>query len=409
MLVFFNKFIFNNKIYINRIKNFFLMFTIANGIILKGLNLEPIKANLVVDDGIVIDISKDALEGKIIDASGSIIAPTFLNGHTHIGDSIIKDEGYGLSLSEMVKPPNGVKHRALASAEDEDIINAMRASMIEMLESGTTHFIDYRECGLKGVKLLKEASKDIPITPIILGRDDSFYGDDPDLSEVKIAIRKLLKEADGIAPSGFGEITDDVANLIVEECAKAGKISSIHVAESESNQIDSLNNFDKTEIKRGVESNFNQLVHCTNPKNDDLDLIKKSGANIVVCPRANATLNVGVVPLNEMLNLGIKPILGTDNLMLNSPNMFRELEFTLKIMSVMFKSYLNPCELLKMATTNFCAHDFSKSFIEIGQENNFIVLKHFSKNPYLSIINRSETKNILYTKNIDYTNNIFDV
>ena len=342
------------------------MFTIANGIILRGLNLEPIKANLIVDDGIVIDISKDALEGKIIDVSGSIVLPTFLNGHTHIGDSIIKDEGYGLSLSEMVKPPNGVKHRALASAEDEDIIAAMKQSMLEMLESGTTHFIDYREGGLKGVKLLKEASKDIPITPIILGRDDSFYGDDPDLSEVKAAIRKLLKEADGIAPSGFGEITDDVANLIVEECAKAGKISSIHVAESESNQIDSLNKFDKTEIERGVDANFNQLVHCSNPKNDDLDLIKNSNSNVVVCPRANATLNVGIVPLNEMLNLGIKPILGTDNLMLNGPNMLRELEFTLKLMSVTFKNYLNPRELLKMATTNSYKYDFSKSFIEIS-------------------------------------------
>ena len=284
----------------------------------------------------------------------------------------------------------------------------MKSSMWDMLESGTTHFIDYREGGLKGVKLLKEASKDIPITPIILGRDDSFYGDNPDLSKVKIAIRKLLKEADGIAPSGFGEITDEVANMIVEECAKAGKISSIHVAESESNQTDSLNKFDKTEIGRGVDSHFDQLVHCTNPKNDDLDLIKESGANVVVCPRANATLNVGIVPLHEMLEKNIKPILGTDNLMLNSPNMFRELEFTLKIMSVMFKNYLDPCELLKMATTNSYTYNFSKSFIEIGQENNFIVLKHFSKNPYLSIINRSETKNILYTKDIDYTNNIFD-
>ena len=385
------------------------MFTIANGIILRGLNLDPIKANLVVDEGIITDISKDAKEGKIIDAEGSIIAPSFLNGHTHIGDSIIKDEGYGLSLSEMVKPPNGVKHRALASAEDEDIIEAMKASMWEMLESGTTHFIDYREGGLKGINLLKKASKDIPITPIILGRDDSFYGDDPDLSKVKIAIRKLLKEADGIAPSGFGEITDEVANLITRECEKAGKISSIHVAESESNQIDSLKKFNKTEIERGVNSGFNQLVHCTNPKNNDLNLINDSDSNIVVCPRANATLNVGIPPLNEMLNMKIKPILGTDNLMLNSPNMLRELEFTLKLMSIIYKNYLNPCELLKMATTNSIKYSFTKSFIEIGQNAEINVFKHFSKNPYLSIINRSETKNILYTINIDYTNNILDI
>ena len=375
------------------------MFTFTNGIILRGLNLEPVKANVTVDDGIIIDISKDTKEGKVIDVDGSIIAPSFLNGHTHIGDSIIKDEGYGLSLGEMVKPPDGVKHRALASAEDEDIIASMKSSMLDMAESGVTHFIDYREGGIKGVKLLRQASKDIPIKPIILGRDDSFYGDDPDLSKVKIAVRKLLKIADGIAPSGFGEITDEVANLIVEECNNAGKISSIHVAESESTQIESVEKSGKTEIERGVDSNFNQLVHCTNPKNDDLELIKNSNANVVVCPRANATLNVGIAPLNEMLDLGIKPVLGTDNVMLNSPDMFRELEFTIKIMSVNYNDYLNPCELLKMATTNACLFDFDKSCIEIGQDSQFNVIKHFSKNPYLSIINRSQTKNILYTIN----------
>ena len=374
-----------------------------------GLNLDPVRANITVDDGIITDISRDAHEGKIIDADGAIVAPSFLNGHTHIGDSIIRDEGYGLSLGEMVKPPNGVKHRALASAEDEEIIEAMKSSMWDMLESGTTHFIDYREGGIKGVKLLREASKDIPITPIILGRDDSFYGDDPDLSKVKSQIRKLLKVADGIAPSGFGEITDEVAHIIVEECRKEGKISSIHVAESESTQIESLGLFDKTEIERGVDSKFNQLVHCTNPKNNDLDLIKNSDANVVVCPRANATLNVGVAPLNEMLNLGLNPILGTDNLMLNSPNMFRELEFTLKIMSVKYKSYLNPCELLKMATTNACQFNFDKSFIEIGQYAELNIVKHFSKNYYLSLINRSETKNILYTINRNYTNSILNI
>lgn len=375
------------------------MFTIINGIILRGLNLNPVKANIVVDDGIIIDISEDAREGKIIDVEGAIICPSFLNGHTHIGDSIIMDEGYGLSLGEMVKPPNGVKHRALASSEDEDIIEAMKSSMWEMVKSGTTHFIDYREGGIKGVKLLKEASKDIPIAPIILGRDDSFYGDDPDLHKVKSRIKKLLKVADGIAPSGFGEITDDVANLIVNECEKAEKISSIHVAESESTQIDSLTKFNKTEIERGVNSNFNQLVHCTNPKNNDLDLIKNSHANIVVCPRANSTLNVGIAPLNEMLNQGVKPILGTDNLMINSPVMFRELEFTLKIMSIHYRNYLNPSDLLQMATTNACLFNFNKSYIEIGQVAEFNVFEHFSKNPFLNIINRIETKNILYTIN----------
>lgn len=379
------------------------MFTIANGIILKGQNLIASRENIVVDDGKIIEISKDAKEGKIIDAEGAVVCPSFINGHMHIGDSIIKDEGYGLSLSEMVKPPNGVKHRALANADDDELIEAMKSSMWDMVNSGTTHFIDYREGGIKGIKLLKEASKDIPIKPIILGRDDSFYGDDPDLTKVKKAIKKILVIADGIAPSGFGEITEDVAKLITEECTKQDKISSIHVAESESNQIESLEKFNRTEIEKGVDSKFDQLVHATNPKNDDLELIKNSKSNVVVCPRANATLNVGVAKLNEMLSMGIRPMLGTDNVMLNSPNMLRELEFTLKLMSVYYKSYIDPIKLLGMATTNVCSHDVNnvigKSCID---EGNFIecnIFKSFSKNPYLNICNRCETKNILYTIN----------
>ena len=379
------------------------MFTVSNGIILKGQDLVPVRENIVVDDGKIIETSKEAKEGKIIDVDGAIVCPSFINGHIHIGDSIIRDEGYGLTLSEMVRPPDGVKHVALSNASDDELIYAMRQSMQEMIDSGTTHFIDYREGGIEGVKLLNEASKGLPIKPIILGRDDSFYGDDPDLSKVKSAIRKLLKVADGIAPSGFGEITTEVADLIVGECKKQGKISSIHVGESESNQIESLNDSNLTEIAKGVESNFNQLVHLTNPKANDLEQVADSNQNVVVCPRANATLNVGVAPLNRMLELGIKPLLGTDNVMLNSPNMFRELEFCLKIMSVYYKSYINPIDLVKMATTNVCGFDVNdivqKSVILEDNFAEFNVLKSFSKNPYLNICNRLETKNILYTIN----------
>lgn len=379
------------------------MLTIKDGIVLKGQDLTPVRENIVIDDGKIIEMAKDVCEGKIIDATDSIVCPTFLNGHTHIGDSIIKDEGYGLSLGEMVKPPNGVKHKALANAEDGEIIDAMKKSMWDMFESGTTHFIDYREGGIKGVELLRKASKNLPVTPVILGRDDSFYGQNPDLRKVKIAIRKLLKLADGIALSGFGEISDEVASLITSECRKAGKISSIHVAESMHLQDDSLRDFNKTEIQRGVDAGFNQLVHCTNPRNNDLELIKNS--NVVVCPRANATLNVGVVPLNEMFSKGIKPLLGSDNLMLNSPNLLRELEFSLKIMSVYYKNYLNPKDLLKTATTNICNFEINryieKPVIDVNQEANLFISKKYSKNPYLNIINRCGTKDILYIMNRD--------
>ena len=98
------------------------MKTIANGLILKGLDLTPVRENICIDNSKIIEISKDVLEGEIIDAEGCIVCPSFINAHTHIGDSIIKDEGDGLSLGQIVKPPNGIKHLALESAEDDEII-----------------------------------------------------------------------------------------------------------------------------------------------------------------------------------------------------------------------------------------------------------------------------------------------
>ena len=385
------------------------MLTITNGTILKGLDLTPSNENILIDDGKIIEISPDICEGEIIDAEDCIVSPTFLNAHTHIGDSIIKDEGDGLSLSEIVKPPNGIKHKALEESEDEDIIEAMRESMFLMLDSGTTHFIDYREGGVEGVKLLKRASEDIPINPIILGRDDSFYGDDPDLHKVKVRLRKLLKCADGVAPSGFGEIRPEVAELIVSECEKKSKISSIHVAESINAQNRAVDNYGLSEVELGVKFGFNQLVHLTNTIGDDINSVVGSDSNVTFCPRANASLGVGIPSVCDFLSYGKKPLIGSDNLMINTPNIIRDLEFTLKIIRAKFKKMIAPKEILKFATTNICHpsnkhlnQTIKKTTIQKNNKAQITISKKLSKNNYISIINRTETTNIKYIINENF-------
>ena len=378
-----------------------MMKTIANGLVLKGIDLNPVKENIVVDDeNNIIEISKDASEGEIIDASGKIVCPRFINAHTHIGDSIIKDEGDGLSLDEMVKPPHGIKHVALESADDDELIEAMRESMWDMHNLGISHFIDYREGGLEGVRLLKEAAKDIPIKPIILARDSSFYGEDANYHQVKVAIRKLLKEADGIGLSGFGEIDTTVAEIICERCERAGKISSIHVAESEANQFTSLEKTNKTEPQRAFDAGFNQVVHMANPKEDDITRLSKSNSSLTICPRSNGALSVGFIPLFDILKTGTKPLIGSDNIMINRPNLFREMEFTLKIMKGISKDYIAPIEILKMATTNVCVADslsekINKPYIGEGQKAEIMIINQKSNNPYLSLINRTEVNDIV--------------
>jgi len=66
------------------------------------------------------------------------------------------------------------------------------------------------------------------------------------------------------------------------------------------------------------------------------------------------SLGLRLPPVPEMLDAGINVCLGTDNVMLNQPDMFREMEFTLKAyrMEKSAARSLDPMEILRMATIN---------------------------------------------------------
>ncbi len=374
------------------------MITIENGTVLFGEDMRAIKANIVIEEGIITEISKNKINsGKKIDASGSIVAPAFINSHVHTGDSIARDVGDGKSIDEIVKPPDGLKHKILSESPPEGIINEMKQSMEDMLASGTTTFVDFREGGLEGIKLMNEASKDLPIRKIILGRDDSFYGDEFKRSEVKKAAREVLKSCDGIGLSGFGEISDQVARLITKTCRKQDKISAIHVAEYENLQNESVELTGKSEVQRAIEANFDVLVHVTSPIGNDIELISKNANSVVCCPRSNGTLSVGIPPLMDLIKHKVNVLLGTDNIMFNSPNMLREMEYTLKVTRGYYKKHFSPLELFETVTSN-PSKAFNLNIGSIKEEKiaDMVIVKKISENPLLSIINRTEPQNIKY-------------
>ena len=372
------------------------MITIENAKVLYGSNMDVLKANILVEEDKILEISSDVHEGQIINASGCIVAPSLINSHLHIGDSVAKDAGDGEPIDKIVKPPNGIKHRILRETPHEITVDSMKESMNYMLETGTTTFVDFREGGLEGVKLLDEASKDIPIRKVVLGRHDSFLDRDAEAATIRKNARKILRSCDGIGLSGFGEISDENAGIITETCKKKGKLSSIHVAEYQELQEDSLNLHGKTEVQRSVETGFDLLVHLTSPAGRDLKNVGENRVPVVLCPRSNGALSVGIPPVQEMLDNKINLLLGTDNVMFNSLNMFQEMEYTLKVTRGYYKRYLSPVEVFKMATVNAAkALGINTGSIEEGRIADLMIVKEISRNPFLSLINRTESGNMV--------------
>lgn len=372
------------------------MITIKNATVLYGENMDAVKSNILIEDDKIVEVSQNASGGRIVDASGCIVAPCLINSHIHMGDSVAKDAGDGQPINKIVKPPDGIKHRILNETPPEKLVESMRESMNYMLETGTTTFVDFREGGFEGVELIDEASRDIPIRKIVLGRHDSFLDPEVETSAVKKTTKKLLKSCDGIGLSGFGEIRDDVAIAITDTCKKYGKISSIHAAEYHEVQEKSLRTTGNTEVQRALKTGFDLLVHLTSPIDNDLKFTGLNGVPVVSCPRSNGALSVGIPPIKEMIDNNIDVLLGTDNVMFNSPNMFQEMEYALKVTRGLYRAYVSPVDVFKMATVNAAkALNLDTGWIQEGKVADLMIVKLTSENPVLSLINRAESKNII--------------
>ena len=90
----------------------------------------------------------------------------------------------------------------------------------------------------------------------------------------------------------------------------------------------------------------------THASKSDLETTSKKTRGIVICPRANSSLSEGIPDIEKMQNAGCLLALGTDNVMINSPDMFREMDFLWKVTMGIKKKRINPKDILKMATVN---------------------------------------------------------
>ncbi|KTG08525.1 nucleoside deaminase [Haloprofundus marisrubri] len=308
------------------------------GTVLVGREFDPVQGRVVVEDGTIQAVEETSTE------SSSIIVPAFVNAHTHIGDSIAKEAGGGLSLDELVAPPDGLKHRLLRQTSQSEKIAAMRRSLQYMQSGGTAACIEFREGGREGVDAIRAAAASVDLHPVILGRETA------DAMEI----------ADGFGASGA---RDGEFGSVRNATREAGKLFGIHAGER-----------DPDDINPALDLEPDFLVHMVHPEPLHLERVADRDVPIVVCPRSNLVTKVGIPPIRELANR-TTVALGTDNVMLNSPSMFREMEFTAKLADV------SAAEVLRMATVNGAdIAGLNCGLVEEGRDAKLLVLDGDSDN-----------------------------
>ncbi|WP_336337899.1 amidohydrolase family protein [Haloarcula brevis] len=331
---------------------------ILEGTILTGRSFEAVEGRVVVEDGEIAAIEETAVD------SDDIVVPSFVNAHTHIGDSIAKEAGEGLSLTELVAPPDGLKHRLLREADRDELVAAMARSLSFMERSGTGAFVEFREGGVAGVEAIRDALSDSLLESVILGRETT----------------DAMELADGFGASGANDSEFGAERRATSE---AGKLFGIHAGEVDSSDINPA---------LDLEPDF--LVHMVHAEPLHLQRVADSEIPVVVCPRSNIVTDVGRPPVEELAER-TTVALGTDNVMLNSPSMFREMEFTAKLYD------LSAREVLRMATVNGAEiAGLGGGLVEPGYPARLLVLDGDSdnlsgaRNPVRAVVRRAGTADV---------------
>ena len=353
---------------------------IISGTILYGDELEPIEGYLCIKDNVLREVGTDTR----VDAHlTGLVAPCFVNAHTHIGDSVLKDPPVS-DLDSLVKPPHGLKHRVLNNTPKNVLKDAMGRTLEDMVLSGTCMFCDFREGGIKGAYIISELLGTFKnITGMVMGRpgipDELIIGE----------LDELLGIGSGLGLSGVNDIPYHILEEAVHTAHDAGKLFAIHAGEKDTSDIPGA---------IGLEPDF--IVHMTYAGDAHIKDLADAHIPAVVCPRSNFVTGVGSPrrpPVQKMLDMGITVGVGTDNVMLNSVNMFSEMEFLSKVYK------LDDRQVFKLCTLNgakILGTDEDIGSIVDGKQATIMVLDNKSPNlsnssdPVASLVRRGRPDDI---------------
>ncbi|MEM0350728.1 MAG: amidohydrolase family protein [Archaeoglobaceae archaeon] len=254
--------------------------------------------------GIYIDIDGIRhgylVEGKFeesrVDFEDFIITPTFFNAHTHLGDSIAKDPPF-IDLRSMVGP-GGYKFRILSSHSIEELRSAILNEIEIAKKAGTAFFLDFRESGMEGLRVVEGIDCIIP-----LGRPRS------------------VEEAEKMSCIGFAmsSVRDHNLDFLIEVrkiAKKRNLMFAIHAGE-----------IDCDDVERAIELKPDLVVHM-NSCIDFLRNLIEEEIPIVSCIRSNAFFDLVNPRAYKILSSYEKWLLGTDNGMLFNPSMLEEMHFS---------------------------------------------------------------------------------
>jgi 5-methylthioadenosine/S-adenosylhomocysteine deaminase len=322
-----------------------------------------------------------------IDASGKLIIPGLINGHTHIPMTLMRGLVDDVVLDDWLRK---FVFPAEARNVTEDFVRwGSRLGLAEMIRGGTTTFADMyyfedavaeetKAAGLRGV--LGETWIDFPVP------------DNKTEAEMAAYTEKFIEKWQGdplirpaVAPHSIYTCSEKTLRDAAALARKHGAAILIHVAEMRKEFDDSLAKNGATPVQYLERIEFLGpdvlAAHCIWTDNTDMKILAARGVGCVHNPSSNMMLASGVAPVVDQRAAGMRVGLGTDGPAgsNNDLDMMEEMDLAAKLQKT---SRVDPRALgakgaLEMATIEGArALHMEKEIgsLETGKKADFVVL-----------------------------------
>ncbi len=272
------------------------------------------KRSLATDGNLILEMG--TTKPSAYDFTG-VLLPTLEDAHTHLADRRLSVPP-GTPVADVVRPPDGLKHKYLAAAPEEELVGSIRAGIEDLIATGATAAHEFREGGIEGVRAYRKAldsltpDKRMHFQPVVLGRPGSSVERPKDEKAFWSKMSRLLSACDGLGLSAISD-GDPVWNVEVGRFARGqDKVVEVHCSESA-----------REPVEAALQAGAQQVVHMIHGTLEDFQRLAQAQVPVAVCTRSNEFFGLKA-PVDLMVKAGIDLRIGTDNAFLGRPDMFLE-------------------------------------------------------------------------------------